>query len=236
MNKSRRMYSELARRLSLNNQNVLLIDLYGTGDSEGLLEDATWQDWLHDIQACLSVLYDKGAERVSLLGMRTGVLLAADYLNKFDSKIQKLLFWQPVIDGKVFLNQFMRLRLAASMMSGDKNKETSKGLKASLDRGETLEIAGYAITPSMASSFESASLKEFMPDSSLDIAWLDVVASVDKEPPLINRKLVKQWRQAGVNIQYQKVVGMPFWGSTEIVEIPELLDVSQAFFIEKPDS
>ena len=229
MNKSRRMYSELARKLSSENYNVLMFDFYGTGDSDGLLEEASWQHWLDDIKSCLSHLHDKVSGGVSLVAMRTGALLAAEYLNSSEAEINKLLLWQPVIDGKVFFNQFMRLRLASSMMSGDKDKETSKDLKAMLDAGEPLEIAGYMITPSLANSLEAASLKNMDAKSDIDIAWFDVVADEQKEAPLMNRKLVEQWQQAGMKVEHNKVAGMAFWSSTEIVEIPALLDHSVQF-------
>lgn len=229
MNKSRRMYSELARKLSSENYNVLMFDFYGTGDSDGLLEEASWQHWLDDIKSCLSHLHDKVSGGVSLVAMRTGALLAAEYLNSSEAEINKLLLWQPVIDGKVFFNQFMRLRLASSMMSGDKDKETSKDLKAILDAGESLEIAGYMITPSLANSLEAASLKNMDAKSDINIAWFDVVADEQKEAPLMNRKLVELWQQAGMKVEHNKVVGMAFWSSTEIVEIPTLLDHSIQF-------
>ena len=229
MNKSRRMFSELARRLSSNGQSALLFDFYGTGDSEGLFEDATWHDWLADIQSCVSLLYDKGVAQINLLAMRTGALLAVDFLNASSVNIPKLLLWQPVIDGGIFFNQFMRLRLVASMMSGDKNRETTKDLKARFEQGETLEIAGYGITPSIAASLEAATLKGFVTRANFDITWLDIVADAERDPPLVNRKLVEQWQQDGISVIHQKVVGMPFWNSTETVEIPELIDVSQRF-------
>jgi len=229
MNKSRRMYSELARKLSNNNLNVLMFDFYGTGDSEGSLEEASWQHWLEDIKSGLSHLRDKVGGSINLMAMRTGALLAAGHLNAADTPINKLLLWQPVIDGKVFFNQFMRLRLASSMMSTDKNKETSKDLKVVLDSGESLEIAGYEITPGLASRLEASSLKCFQPDTELEIAWFDVVADEQKEPPVMNRKLVAQWQKAGVNVMHQKVTGMAFWNSTEIVEISALIDRSVVF-------
>lgn len=229
MNKSRRMYSELARKLSQNNLNVLMFDFYGTGDSDGLLEETSWQLWLDDIKHCLSHLCDKVNGGVSLMAMRTGALLAAEYLNTSEAEINKLLLWQPVIDGKMFFNQFMRLRLASSMMSGDKGKETSKDLKALLDAGESLEIAGYMITPGLANSLEAASLKNMAVKPDIDVAWFDVVADEQKDAPLINRKLVEQWQQAGMKVEHGKVAGMAFWSSTEIVEIPALLDYSVQF-------
>ncbi len=232
MNKSRRMYSELARRLSQRNLNVLLFDLYGTGDSEGLLPDANWQFWLENIKACLDFLNKKNDGDISLMAMRTGALLATDYLKEADPRVSKLLLWQPVLEGKVFFNQFMRLRLAASMMSDDKNKETSKDLKALLDSGELLEIAGYAISSVLASSFESASLKSMPLSNKVDIAWFDIVSDEKKEAPLINRKQVETWQQAGLNVRHQKMTGMAFWSSTEIIEVPELIDESEQFLIE----
>lgn len=229
MNKSRRMYSELARQLSARGVNAMLFDFYGTGDSEGLMEDASWQDWSIDIQTCVSAIYDIGIETICLMGVRTGALLATTFLNENNVDTHKLLLWQPVIDGSVFINQFLRLKLASSMMNGDLNKETTKDLKAQLQRGDSLEIAGYTLNPDLVAAIASSTLKGFMPGSNIEIAWIDIVADLERSSPVANTKLVEQWQQAGVKVRHEKVVGMPFWNSVEIVENRELIDMSRRF-------
>ena len=51
LNKSRRMISLQARKFAAMGYGVLVVDYYGTGDSEGDSGDATWEVWQKDIEA-----------------------------------------------------------------------------------------------------------------------------------------------------------------------------------------
>jgi alpha-beta hydrolase superfamily lysophospholipase len=51
MHKSRRMVALLAQTLRARGTATLLIDPFGTGDSEGDLEKATWELWKDDFRA-----------------------------------------------------------------------------------------------------------------------------------------------------------------------------------------
>ena len=54
MNKSRRMFALLAERLATLGVGTALIDLYGTGDSEGDFGDARYDVWLDDMTAMVA--------------------------------------------------------------------------------------------------------------------------------------------------------------------------------------
>ncbi len=49
--------------------------------------------------------------------------------------------WQPVANGKTFLTQFLRLRVAGEMMAG--RAIGTEAMRSQLQNGETLEIGGY---------------------------------------------------------------------------------------------
>jgi alpha/beta superfamily hydrolase len=51
LNKTRRMLSLAARALQNAGHEVLLVDLYGTGDSAGDFADASFRGWSADLQA-----------------------------------------------------------------------------------------------------------------------------------------------------------------------------------------
>jgi len=52
MNKSRRQFTEVAQRLVGNGFAVLVVDLYGTGDSEGEFSEASWEGCVRLARRC----------------------------------------------------------------------------------------------------------------------------------------------------------------------------------------
>ena len=81
MNQSRRMVTLQARELSKAGVGVLLLDLFGTGDSAGSFSDARWDVWLQDVGTGLDFLEQRGL-RPSLWGLRLGGLLAMHYRSR----------------------------------------------------------------------------------------------------------------------------------------------------------
>jgi len=144
MNRCRSHAASQARALAATGVHCLLIDLYGTGESDGGFEDATWisgaMTWL--LRRACAATHRPCADA---LGMRTGALLAAEVAAAAHDRPPRLLFWQPVLDGKLFLNQYLRLRIASQMVS-ESERETTEQIRARLTRGEVLEIAGYPLT------------------------------------------------------------------------------------------
>ena len=84
MNKARRMVALQAAELARSGCRVLLLDLYGTGDSAGDFRDARWEFWLDDLTRAVEWLAGQGGRRVTLLGLRAGCLLALDLLHPFE--------------------------------------------------------------------------------------------------------------------------------------------------------
>jgi len=218
MNQCRRMLTLLAEALAASGYHVVLPDFYGTGDSEGEFVEASWRGWLEQLNCTVATVQnDYGIDRYSLLGVRAGTLLVADYLQKSRSKPDKLVLWQPVVDGAVYLKQFLRLRLASDMLAGSK-EEDSHSMMQLLSAGEVVEVAGYALTSAVADGLSSSSLKNIEPDSLPATCWIDLVASEGLLPPLPHRNLTETWREANVAMQHQIVIGEPFWNSVGIVE------------------
>lgn len=231
MNRSRRMLSLVAEALAGSGYHVVLPDLYGTGDSEGDFSQASWGGWIEQISSCVDNLHiEYGIQRYSMLGVRAGALLLADYLKQAEHRPKRMIFWQAVIDGDVYLKQFLRLRVASDRLAG--GAADTQSLLQSLEKGELVEVAGYGLINSVSNGLMAASLQglnvEHLPSS----CWIDMVADEKTEAPLPNRKLVQTWSEQGVIIQHQTVVGESFWNSVDIVELPTLIDKTVAFFNE----
>ena len=225
MNKSRRMLSLQASSLAAAGIGVLMVDLYGTGDSEGDFGDARWQIWLEDLACARQWLQDKGINAVSLLAVRMGALLALESASDWGDKVDRLVFWQPISRGEVMLTQFLRLRVAANMM-GSGSAETTKGLKARLAAGEHVEVAGYDLASELAQEVENKSLAAVDMMQSIPIHWLEVSSKEAGSVSPAANKLISTWREKGLSVTARGVKGEPFWATQEIATAPELLDVT----------
>jgi len=230
MNKSRRMFTLLAEALACQGFHVALLDLYGTGESEGDFADASWNIWLENIELCMTEMRKQGVEFFSFVGLRAGALLVLDYLQRYQVELERLVFWQPVIDGATYLNQFLRLRLASSMLRGGGEKETTQSIKQLLAAGEYVEVAGYALSSQVSDGLEAVSLKQTDLNRLPQTLWLDLVSNEGQAAPLMNRKLIESWRQQGFSIEANTIVGEPFWGSVEIVEVDAMVQQTADFF------
>jgi len=224
MNKARRMVALQARRFAATGLHVLLPDLYGCGDSGGDFSQARWELWLTDLRQCLAWLEPQAADNLYLWGLRGGALLASALLEDSPPEsVTQVLFWQPIASGEQMLNQFLRLRFAAEMMQGQ--QASTKQLRAQIDAGQSLEIAGYELHPELAAALARARLKP----PTVPVTWLELSSN---ERPLApaSQRVVTAWREAGVAVTAQTIVGEPFWSTQEITEVPALLDATMACF------
>src|SRR5215472_18869506 len=70
MNLSRRMVALQARMLAAAGVSVLLVDLYGTGDSAGDFSEARWALWVEDVLAAADWLEIREQTPTALWGLR----------------------------------------------------------------------------------------------------------------------------------------------------------------------
>src|SRR5690606_21476775 len=154
MNKSRRMAGMQARALASQGVAVLQMDLYGCGDSSGDFRDARMETWLRDIVAAVDWMHAQKLGPVRLWGLRLGALMAARVAAEMrPGGLQALLLWQPVASGKTHLAQFLRVGVAAEMLSAPEARAQGS-LRKRLQAGECVEVGGYEITPALAEGME----------------------------------------------------------------------------------
>ena len=230
MNKSRRMAALQARELAALGFGVLQIDLHGCGDSSGDFGDARWDTWKRDLALAHFWLSGRLGLPVHLWGLRLGALLALDYSTGATEPVASLLLWQPVLSGKVFLTQFLRLRVANAMLSDD--KEAGNGtaaLRAQLAAGETLEIAGYDLAPELAAAIEALDLAKMAP-ATYPVHWFEAVSAPDRPLPPGAARVGAAWTEAGAGLHTHVVACAPFWATQEITESPALLQATSSVF------
>jgi exosortase A-associated hydrolase 2 len=229
MNKTRRMLTELADALVRRGFGLLIVDPYGTGDSEGEVEAGDWQCWRQDLATAAVWSAAEGWPVTHLLGVRLGCVLAAEVANDLP-RVEKTVFWQPVLDGSRMLEQFLRLRVVASMMEQDR-KETTVDLRRRLAAGETLEIAGYALSGNLAGQIDALRLESRLGAHLGAVQWFEIVRAADAPAPAPAVRAA-----AAASIPLQTVPAEPFWSSVEIVTSPVLVQRTAEFFSAEPGS
>lgn len=216
MNKSRRMVAIQARACQKAGYSVLVVDLYGCGDSDGVLSDASWEGWLDDLARAISWLRDRGHTQVILWGLRSGALLASELAER--CPVDALLWWQPLLQGGLFLTQFLRLRIASAALAGGSHENTRE-LRARIAEGELIEVAGYPLKEPLVAGLEAASLKAH---PELPCHWLEIGDPNGGATPAQER-VITAW---GDRLQVQRIAGEPFWARQEIVELPSLIQAT----------
>jgi exosortase A-associated hydrolase 2 len=234
MNKSRRMVALQAKALSNNNFGVLVLDLFGTGESEGLLENATWQTWLDDVDSAIHWLKQQYSDiPLYLWGLRFGCALAVSYAVQANTEIRGLMLWQPLLSGKMLLNQFLRLRVVAALTNqttADKSAETTKSLLQQLENGKAVEVGGYLLTPDLSASILTIEAGQLSFKPPINIFWLDFMTGETVKPSPVSHKVINHWIQQNNTVNWSAIRGDRFWSTQEIAVCPELITTSTKLF------
>lgn len=198
-----------ARKLASRGLAVLRFDMSGCGDSEGDLEEASAQAWLGEIAAAAAWLMQRtGAATLGLWGLRTGANLAARFAQG-RSDIDYALLWHPVADLKVYLQQFLRQKVASGLSAENAAPATVGSLVKRLEAGEIVEVMGYPISLGLYQSLSA-------PGSSmagLELACPACVLAISEgeDPPEALRKLAGSLRAHGGPADFLHVRAAPFW-------------------------
>ena len=220
-NKSRRMVNLQARRMAQAGYAVLIPDLYGCGDSGGDFGDADWDLWLDDLARCGALLEARCPAPFMVWGLRAGCLLADQFLAARAQPATAAIYWAPVANGEQHLTQFLRLRMAAGLMGGQ--REGTAQMRLQLDAGEPLEVAGYTLAPRLAAGLAAARLRPPHADA---LEWFEVGAQDAAPLPPASERLIARWGEEGVGVTATVVGGDAFWSTHDIVEVPQLLDAT----------
>ncbi|EGV28485.1 hydrolase, exosortase system type 1 associated [Thiorhodococcus drewsii AZ1] len=221
MNKSRRMAALQARQLAAKGYEVLQVDLTGCGDSWGDFGDATWQRWQADGMLAADWLRRRAPSvPLVLWGLRLGASLAVE-IGENRSDVAALLLWQPVTDGDLFLNQFLRLKQMSDMLSERSSRASVKSYRAQLLEGQPVEVGGYLLSPELALGIANLQLKAAKPRKAV---WIELISSPDLTASAASLETIDHWRGCGCNVDLESVSGEPFWSTQEISTCPELIE------------
>lgn len=235
MNKARRMAALQSRALARAGFAVLQMDLRGCGDSAGDFQDASWSCWVNDIvrgcQHLRSLSETSCAVPLWLWGLRAGCLLAADAARQLDEDCN-FLFWQPPTSGRQLLQQFLRLNMVAGKPD-DASKGAMERMRQALASGQTLDVAGYRLSPWLASGLEQSSVAP--PGNgrlSKNLVCLELSRRTDACLSAGTTGLIAQWQQAGFQSAGYVTRGPAFWSTNEIEEVPALISTTTTALLQ----
>ncbi len=212
LNRSRHMINRQARDFTKAGYGVLVLDLSGTGDSEGLLSEATIPRWQQDILAAVSWLKETSDQPPIFWAMRSGALIAANLIQRQPHITNQLILWSPVSDGKKFISQFMRLKLTAMVTQKTNAQQTNlKDLWAKLDTGEDLEIAGYSLSPDLAHGFSTLSLSKIKLPQALSVLWAEISLSDPPKISLASERVIERWTNNNIDVSTAATNDIAFW-------------------------
>ncbi len=137
---SYRVLCEQADALAAGGIAVLRFDYYGTGDSPGQFEEGDLGVWTDDIRAASEfALFETGADRLCLLGLRLGGTLALMH------RSDHLVLWQPMMDPGTYLKANAR-----------RQSIRHKLIDADSENVPRQEIDGYPISEGLIRSMNEA--------------------------------------------------------------------------------
>lgn len=110
--RSHRFFRLLADRLARQGVAALRFDYYGTGDSQGADEDGDLQGWSADVcEADRELRSRSHASTVTWFGARLGASLALQAAARTMPRPERLVLWDPVLDGPAYLQEMRRSHL-----------------------------------------------------------------------------------------------------------------------------
>jgi exosortase A-associated hydrolase 2 len=208
---SRNVIAAVSRQLAELGFGVLLVDLYGCGDSSGDFGDARWEIWRDDLQVATRWLQEQGGERLTLWGLRLGALLALDFAAHSQGNYEKIVLWQPVLSGELMLNEFLHMNLSAEDgNAGLRGRIASREHRKKLVAGESIDVAGYCLSAELVASIDRLNLAMPAMRPPAPVHWTEFVPS---SQPLdeASLRVIDGWKERGVSVVADTVASSPFW-------------------------
>ncbi len=227
MSQARRMVRLVAEALVARGTACTLLDPYGTGDSSADFAQASVERWLADYAHVLGRIASGHRGPVLLLGCRLGVALAAALTQRSQVPVHALIGWAPVLQGRAQLSSLLRASKLSQARTGD---AAASDPKARWARGETSFLAGYPISPELASSLERLDASALAPRVAsatlIEVRPLLSQGIIAPSEALENR--ARSWRTGGVDVDVLAVEGAPFWNVPDLVDLPALVQMTIA--------
>lgn len=190
-----RTFSRLAQRLAADGFHVLRFDYYATGDSAGGAADGTVDQWRADVRSAAAELRElSGTDGISLLGLRAGATLAAMACQEMDG-IRDLLLWDPIVDGRAWLEAMERLH---SRFVSD----SRPALRRFAARSRAPQLLGFPYPARLRQGLAGLALPDTPGKSERSILLVSDAADT---------RLTTPWERGGTGFEIHTVPGTNRW-------------------------
>lgn len=153
-----RLFKVLADRLARDGFHTLRFDYFATGDSAGEDGEGDIDCWCENIVAADQELRRMSDNRrVSWFGLRLGASIAALASARGERHPDRLLLWDPVIEGRAYLDELRDAHVAARRDAFGARWAIDKRLQALADQEARSEALGFAISPQLRQQIEQLS-------------------------------------------------------------------------------
>jgi amino acid adenylation domain-containing protein len=161
--RAHRIYRVLADRLARSGLHVLRFDYAGTGDSSGVDETGDLERWTEDIRlADEELLRRSGSQRRAWFGLRLGASLAALASIDASPPPERLVLWDPVVDGSAYLAELASAHVAARREFLGRRWETDSRLRSIVAEEARAEVLGFPLTPRLLAGLGRLSVSSFV--------------------------------------------------------------------------
>jgi hypothetical protein len=132
-----------ARYLAARRIEVLRYDYRGVGESTGLFEEMTFEDWADDVRALSNWLGGRSPDVPLVLhGLEVGAILAS--ASFYQGTGDALLLWSPPASANHALrSSLLRWAGLEQLWESTENRKSASGYIGEIESGESIEVAGY---------------------------------------------------------------------------------------------
>ena len=180
---------------------TLRFDYLGSGDSADIDENSDLvKRWTQDVIAAIHELRHRtGVDRVCLLGIRLGALLAA--LASAECRfVESLVLIGPVVSGRRYVRELRMTQLAGTAMSGTAGPDADPEVSRATPK--VLEAGGFSLSEATLQSLAAADLQASASPAVRSILIIDN----DKLPSA--KRWAESLSQAGIELEYKALPGL----------------------------
>jgi exosortase A-associated hydrolase 2 len=218
---AQRILVETARAFCGAGYAVLRFDYRGCGDSSGEFDSFSVADWEADIAGAAAFLKSRaGSGPAGFLGLRLGASLGMKACSQ-DCFFQFAVLWEPVLQGREYLEQELRRKLMKEMMTFGRSQVSRDFLIQELAAGRSIDFDGHPVTPALyrdLGSVDMAGLPAPLPGKALILG----IGSSERPSPAYVR-CGESLRQAGMACEVRALREQPFWNLVGLVSCPALI-------------
>jgi pimeloyl-ACP methyl ester carboxylesterase len=170
--RTHRLFKVLAERFARAGWTTMRFDYLCTGDSDGDDESVSLAGWVADVQLADRILRDRtGATTVAWMGLRLGATAAALASEHAGTPPDRLLLWDPVIEGRGWLEELAAAHVRALRLAFPATRQdlVSRGIEAD-------EAMGFPLTEAFRREVLDLSPARFEVVRCRRLAWLVVEA------------------------------------------------------------